>query len=52
MGIAIKDVIQSYYTLELYKLYQFAMPSTAKTKNVLLIIQNFIFLKINILAKT
>ena len=47
-----KDVIQSYYTLEMYKLYEFAMPLTAKAKNPLLIIQNVILLKIDILAKT
>ena len=52
MGIAKKDVIQSDYTLEMYKLYEFAMPLTAKAKNLLLIIQNVIFLKIDILAKT
>ena len=34
------------------KLYEFAMPLTAKTKNLLLIRQNLIFLKIDILAKT
>ena len=60
-----KDVIQSYYTLvqkrrysvllhtlEMYKLYEFTMPLTAKAKNLLLIIQNVILLKIDILAKT
>ena len=31
-------VIQSYYTLEMYKLYEFAMPLTAKAKYFLLII--------------
>ena len=51
MGIAIKDFILSYYTLEMYKLYQFAMPFTTKAKNLLLIIQNLIFFKIYILAK-
>ena len=50
MGIEKKDVIQSYYTLEMYKLYEFAMPLTAKAKNLLLLIQNVIFLKIDILA--
>ena len=38
--------------LEMYKLYEFAIPLTAKAKNPLLIIQNVIFLKIDILAKT
>ena len=38
--------------LEMYKLYEFAMPLTAKAKNLLLIIENVIFLKIDILAKT
>ena len=52
MGIEKKDVIQSYYTLEMYKLYEFAMPLTAKAKNLLLLIQNVIFLKIDILATT
>ena len=47
-----KDVIQSNYTLEMYKLYEFTMPLTAKAKNLLLIIQNVILLKIDILAKT
>ena len=41
----------------MYKLYEFtmpltAMPLTAKAKNLLLIIQNVILLKIDILAKT
>ena len=36
----------------MYKLYQFAMPPTAKAKNLLLITQNLIFSKINISAKT
>ena len=47
-----KDVIQWYYTPEMYKLYEFAMPLTAKAKNLLLLVQNLIFLKIAILAKT
>ena len=47
-----KDIIQSYYTLEMYTLYEFTMPLTAKAKNLLLIIQNVILLKIDILAKT
>ena len=47
-----KDVIQSYYTLEMYKLYEFTMPLTAKAINLLLLIQNVILLKIDILAKT
>ena len=38
--------------LEMYKLYEFAMPSTAKAKNLILIIENVLFLKIDILAKT
>ena len=45
-------VFQSYYTLEMYKFYEFAMPLTAKAKNLLLIIQNLIYLKIDILAET
>ena len=47
-----KDVIESCHTLEMYKLYEFTMPLTAKAKNLLLIIQNVILLKIDILAKT
>ena len=43
-----KDVI----SLEMYKLYEFAMSLAAKAKNLLLIIQKVIFLKIDILAKT
>ena len=35
----------------MYKLYEFTMPLTAKAKNLLLIIQNVILLKIDILAK-
>ena len=42
----------SYFTPEVYKLYQCDMPSTAEANNLLLIIQNLIFLEINILAKT
>ena len=36
----------------MYKSYEFAMPLTAKAKNLLLILNNVIFLKIDILAKT
>ena len=50
-GIAIKYVILSYLRPEVYKLYQFALPSIAKTKNLFLIIRNLIFLEINSLAK-
>ena len=32
MSIAIKDVVQTYYTLKMHKLYQFAMSSTTKAK--------------------
>ena len=49
---AIKDVVWSYFTPEMYKLYQSAMPSTDEAKNIFFIIQKLIFLKINILAKT
>ena len=49
---AIKDVIRSYFTPEMYKLYQFEMPSTAEAKNLFLILRKDIFLKINILANT
>ena len=41
-----------HYTLEMYKLYAFTIPFTAKAKNLLLIMQNVILLKIDILAKT
>ena len=40
-----------FHTL-IYKLYQCAMPFTAESKNLILIIQNLQFLEINILAKT
>ena len=50
-GIPIKLVIRSYLRPEAYKLYQFALPSIAKAKNLFVIIQNLIFLAINILAK-
>ena len=43
---------KTLYILEMYKLYEFTMPLTAKAKNLLLIIQNVILLKIDILAKT
>ena len=46
-----KDVIRSYFTLKVYKLYQSAMPFTVKVKNIFLIRRNLIFLKINILTK-
>ena len=42
----------SFFTPEVYKLYQCAMPFTAESKNLILIIQNLQFLEINILAKT
>ena len=42
----------SYFPLNVYKLYQSAMPSTAQVKNIFLIIQNLIFLKINISVET
>ena len=51
-GIAINYIIQSFFTPEVYKLYQCAMPFTAESKNLILIIQNLQFLEINILAKT
>ena len=41
-------VIMSYLKLKVSKLYQSAMPSTAQVKNLFLIIQNLILLKINI----
>ena len=37
---------------EVHKLYQCAMPFTAESKNLFLIIQNLLFLEINILVKT
>ena len=52
MGIAINYIIRSYFTPEVYKLYQCAMTFTAESKNLFLIIQNLLFLEINILAKT
>ena len=52
IGIAINYIIWSFFTPEVYKLYQCAMPFTAESKNLILIIQNFLFLEINILAKT
>ena len=52
IGIAINYIIWSYFTPEVYKLYQCAMPFTAKLKNLFLIIQNRLFLEIKILAKT
>ena len=51
-GIAINYIIWSFFTPEVYKLYQCAMPFTAESKNPILIIQNLQFLEINILAKT
>ena len=39
------------FTPEVYKLYQGAMPFTAESKNLFLIIQKWLFLEINILAK-
>ena len=48
MGIAIKVVIRSYFRQEVYKLYQFGLPSIPKAKNLVLIIRNLIFLEINI----
>ena len=42
----------SFFTPEVYKLYQCAMPFTAESKNLILLIQNLQFLGINILAKT
>ena len=52
IGIAINYIIRSFFTPEVYKLYQCAMPFTAESKNLILIIQNLQLLKINILAKT
>ena len=51
MGIAIKVVIRSDFRPEMYKLYQFGLPSIPKAKNLVLIIRNLILLEINILAK-
>ena len=45
-------IIRSYFTPEVYKLYQCAMPFTAESKNLFLIIQNLQFFEINILAMT
>ena len=43
MGIAIKVVIRSYFRPEVYKLYQFGLPSIPKAKNLVLIIRNLIY---------
>ena len=51
MGIVIKVIIGSYFRPEVYKLYQFGLPSIPKAKNLVLIIQNLIYLEINMLAK-
>ena len=51
-GIAINYIIRSFFTPKVYKLYQCAMPFTAESKNLILIIQNLQFLEMNILAKT
>ena len=51
IGIAKKIVIQSYFRPELYKLYQFCLPSIPKIKNLVSIIGNLIFWEIDILAK-
>ena len=40
---AIKDVMRSYFTPEIYKLYKSAMTSAAKAENLFLIIQKLIF---------
>ena len=40
VGIAINYIIRSIFTPEVYKLYQCAMPFTAESKNLILIIQN------------
>ena len=45
-------IIRSFFTPEVYKLYQCAMPFTAESKNLILIIQNLQFVEINILAET
>ena len=50
-GIAINYIIRSIFTPDVYKLYQCAMPFTAESKNLLLIIQNLQFLEINILGQ-
>ena len=52
VGIAINYIIRLYFTPEVYKLYQCAMPFTAESKILFLIIQILLFLEINILAKT
>ena len=49
-GIAIKVVIRAYFRPEVYKLYQFTLPSIAESKNLFIIIRNLTFLEINILA--
>ena len=41
IGIAVKVVIRSYFRPEVYKLYQFGLPSIPKAKNLVLIIRNF-----------
>ena len=42
MGIAVNYIIRSYFTPEVYKLYQCAMLFTAELKNLFLIIQNLL----------
>ena len=52
IGIAIKVVIRSYNCRpEVYKLYQFPLPSIPEAKNLVLKIRNLLFLEINVLAK-
>ena len=51
MSIAIKVVSRSYFRPEVYKLYQFGLPSIPKAKNLVWLIRDLLFLEINILAK-
>ena len=41
--------IWSFFTPEVYKLYQYAMPFTVESKNLILIIQNLQFLETKLL---
>ena len=40
---SINYIIRSFFTPEVYKLYQCSMPFTAESKNLILIIQNQCF---------
>ena len=46
-----KHVIRLYFTAEIYKLYQFALPFITKAEHLFLILRKLIFLKINVFFK-